>query len=61
MVPFFNARQVDYRSNCIPNQLQVGGTQLKAEMLIADPPPPTAPGAPPSSQTPPPPPRATAY
>ena len=49
VLPLFNARQVDYRTSCIPNQLSVGGTQLKAEMLIADPPPPAAPGAPPQA------------
>jgi hypothetical protein len=36
VLPLFNARHVDYHSSCIPNQLQIGGTQLKAEVLIAD-------------------------
>jgi hypothetical protein len=49
VLPLFNARQVDYRSSCVPNQLQIGGTKLKAEMLVADPPAPTAPGAPPAA------------
>jgi hypothetical protein len=60
VLPLFNARQVDYRSTCVPNQLQVGGTHLKAEVLIADPPPATAPGAA-SSQSPPAPPAAAAH
>jgi hypothetical protein len=34
--PLFNARKVEYHSTCVPNQLQIGGTQLKAEVLIAD-------------------------
>jgi hypothetical protein len=50
VLPLFATRNVDYRSTCIPNQLQVGGTVLKAEVLIADapPPPPPAPPAPPA-------------
>jgi len=32
----FTTRNVEYHSTCIPNQLQIGGTQLKAEVLIAD-------------------------
>jgi hypothetical protein len=36
VLPLFAARNVEYHSTCIPNQLQVGGTQLKAEVLIAD-------------------------
>ena len=36
ILPMFSARNVHYQSNCIPNQLEVGATQLKAEMLIAD-------------------------
>jgi hypothetical protein len=34
--PLFNARNVEYHSTCVPKQLQIGGTQLKAEVLIAD-------------------------
>jgi hypothetical protein len=60
VLPLFNARQVDYRSTCVPNQLQIGGTQLKAEVLIADPQPATAPGAA-SRQSPPAPPAAAAH
>jgi hypothetical protein len=37
ILPMFSARNVHYQSNCIPNQLNVGATQLKAELLIADP------------------------
>jgi hypothetical protein len=36
ILPLFTTRNVQYQSTCIPNQLQVGGTQLKAEFLIAD-------------------------
>ena len=36
IVPLFSTRNIDYRSTCIPNQLQIGGTQLKAQFLIAD-------------------------
>ena len=36
VLPLFTTRNVEYRSTCIPNQLQVGGTLLKAEVLIAD-------------------------
>ena len=36
VLPLFTTRNIEYRSTCIPNQLQVGGTLLKAEVLIAD-------------------------
>jgi hypothetical protein len=39
ILPMFATRNVDYSSTCIPNQLQVGGTRLSADVLIADPPP----------------------
>jgi hypothetical protein len=39
ILPMFTTRNIDYSSNCIPNQLQVGGTRLSGEVLIADPPP----------------------
>jgi hypothetical protein len=52
VLPLFTTRNIDYHSSCIPNQLQVGGTVLKAEVLIAD--EQQAAGAKPS---PPPPPR----
>jgi hypothetical protein len=38
ILPLFTTRNVDYSSTCIPNQLQVGGTRLSADVLIADPP-----------------------
>jgi len=43
ILPLFTARNVEYSSTCLPNQLQVGGTRLKADVLIADPPAPKAP------------------
>ena len=36
ILPAFSPRNVTYSSTCIPHQLQVGGTQLTAEVLIAD-------------------------
>jgi hypothetical protein len=36
ILPLFTTRNVQYDSTCIPNQLTVGGTHLKAEVLIAD-------------------------
>jgi hypothetical protein len=36
VLPKFATRNVDYRSTCIPNQLTVGGTQLKTDVLMAD-------------------------
>jgi hypothetical protein len=36
LLPLFTTRNVQYQSTCIPNQLQVGGTQLKAEVLMPD-------------------------
>jgi hypothetical protein len=55
VLPLFSARNIDYRSSCIPNQLQIGGTVLKAEVLIAD--EQQTAGAKPSAPPPPPPPR----
>lgn len=43
ILPLFTVRNVEYSSTCVPNQLQVGGTRLSAEVLIADPPGPKAP------------------
>jgi hypothetical protein len=43
ILPLFSTRNVDYSSTCIPNQLQVGGTRLKSDVLIADPPPAATP------------------
>jgi len=36
VLPLFNPRKVQYNSTCVPHQLTVGGTTLKAEVLIAD-------------------------
>jgi hypothetical protein len=36
VLPLFTARNVEYHSTCIPHQLQVGGTELKPEVPIAD-------------------------
>jgi hypothetical protein len=36
ILPLFTTRNIEYQSTCIPNQLQVGATRLKAEFLIAD-------------------------
>ena len=57
VLPLFTTRNVEYRSNCVPNQLQLG-TVLKAEVLMPDktppalPPPGAAPTGPPASQNP---------
>jgi hypothetical protein len=45
ILPLFTTRNVQYQSTCIPNQLQIGSTQLKAEFLVAD--EPTKPAKPP--------------
>ena len=52
VLPLFSARNVDYRSTCVPNQLQIGGTRLKAEVLISD--EQQTPAAKPSAPPPPP-------
>ena len=52
VLPLFSVRNVDYRSTCVPNQLQIGSTQLKAEVPFAD--DQQAPGAKPSAPAPPP-------
>jgi len=36
ILPKFSTRNVEFSSTCIPNQLTVGGTRLKAEVLMAD-------------------------
>ena len=56
VLPLFNARNIDYHSTCIPNQLQIGGTQLKGELLLAD--DQQLPGAKARAAAPPPPPPA---
>ena len=35
ILPLFTTRDVNYSSTCIPNQLTIGGTRLKAEVLVA--------------------------
>jgi len=52
VLPLFSTRNIDYRSTCIPNQLQIGGTVLKAEVLISD--EQQTPAAKPSAPPPPP-------
>jgi hypothetical protein len=36
ILPQFTTRNVDYKSMCVPNQLTLGGTQLRADVLVAD-------------------------
>lgn len=36
VLPLFATRNVEYRLNCVPNQLQPGGARLRAEVLISD-------------------------
>jgi len=55
VLPLFNARNVDYHSTCVPHQLQIGGTQLKADMLIVDDQRAKRSGGAPPSAAPPPP------
>jgi hypothetical protein len=50
VLPKFRTRNVVYQSTCVPNQLNVGATQLRAEILVPDnpdagTPPATASGA----------------
>ena len=49
VLPKFSTRNVSYQSTCVPNQLSVGATQLRAEVLVPDNPdaktPPTTPGS----------------
>jgi hypothetical protein len=42
ILPLFTAREVEYKSSCVPNQLELGSTQLKAKFLVADEPVPKA-------------------
>jgi hypothetical protein len=42
ILPLFATRNVDYQDTCVPHQLSPGGTQLAADVLIADPAPPQA-------------------
>jgi hypothetical protein len=36
ILPLFTTRNVDFKSLCVPHQLSPGGTQLSAEVLVAD-------------------------
>ena len=36
ILPLFTTRNVQYASNCVPNQLQIGATRLRAEVLVPD-------------------------
>jgi outer membrane biosynthesis protein TonB len=36
ILPQFTTRNVDYKSTCVPHQLTLGGTQLRADVLVAD-------------------------
>jgi len=36
ILPQFTTRDVDFASNCVPNQLSAGGNWLRADVLIAD-------------------------
>jgi hypothetical protein len=37
ILPYFTTRNVDFKSTCVPHQLSPGGTQLTADVLVADP------------------------
>jgi hypothetical protein len=37
LLPLFTTRNVDYASTCIPNQLMIGGTHLRADVLVPAP------------------------
>ena len=54
-LPLFSTRNVEYHSTCVPHQLQIGGTQLKPEVLIADDQRSPAAGATSAASRPPPP------
>jgi hypothetical protein len=36
ILPLFATRNVEYSSNCVPHQLQIGATRLRAEVLVPD-------------------------
>jgi hypothetical protein len=36
ILPLFATRNVQYSSNCLPHQLQIGATRLRAEVLVPD-------------------------
>ena len=37
ILPLFTTRSVEYSSNCVPHQLQIGATRLRAQVLAPDP------------------------
>jgi len=36
ILPLFATRNVEYSSSCVPHQLQIGATRLRAEVLVPD-------------------------
>jgi hypothetical protein len=36
ILPLFSTRNVEYASTCVPHELNIGGTKLSAEVLVAD-------------------------
>jgi hypothetical protein len=40
VLPLFVTRNVDYSATCVPNQLFIGDTRLRADVLVADAPAP---------------------
>jgi hypothetical protein len=36
ILPLFSTRNVEYSSACVPHQLSIGGTRLRADVLVAD-------------------------
>jgi hypothetical protein len=36
ILPLFATRNVEYSSNCLPHQLQIGATRLRAQVLLPD-------------------------
>ncbi len=36
VLPLFATRNVEYSSSCLPHQLQIGATRLRAEVLVPD-------------------------
>jgi hypothetical protein len=48
ILPLFTTRNIKYSSTCVPHQLSVGGTKLRADVLVSDAPDaaPAVPAAP---------------
>jgi hypothetical protein len=36
LLPLFATRNIEFSSNCVPHQLQLGGTRLRADVLVTD-------------------------